>query len=110
MAQPPPDFIPLDPGRIHSDDPMEIAYGAMQFGCSTAVLSQLVARHGEHVTVVRGALPKQSPHASEDAPNDAPGRTTRGGRWPIQPLPAMVCRIPRKPAARATPLDREMHR
>ncbi|MCJ7800354.1 MAG: hypothetical protein MUP33_11485 [Polaromonas sp.] len=39
-----------------------------------------------------------------------PGRTTRGSRWPIQPLPAMVCRAPRKPAVRATPLDREMPR
>jgi hypothetical protein len=110
MVHPPPDFMPLDPGRIHANDPMEIAYGSMQFGSRTAVFSQPVARHGEHVTVVGDALPKQSPHASEDAPNDAPDRTTRGRRWPIQPLPAMVCRAPRKPAARATPLDLEMHR
>jgi hypothetical protein len=68
MVHPPPDFMPLDPGRIHADDPMEIA--------------------------------------SEDVP----GRTTRGRLWPIQPLHAMVCRAPRKPAARATPLDLEMHR
>ncbi len=80
MAQPPPDFMPLDPGRIHADDPMEITYWSMQLGCSTVVLSELVARHGEHVTVVRDALAKQSPDASDDAPRDAPGRNPRGSR------------------------------
>jgi hypothetical protein len=106
MVQPPPDFIPLDPGRIHANDPMEIAYGSMQFSCRAAAFSPNVARFGDHVAVVGDALPKQSPHASEDAPNDA-----SGSRWPIQPLlPAMVCRAPRKPTARATLLDRDMHR
>ncbi|MBP6817093.1 MAG: DUF3606 domain-containing protein [Burkholderiaceae bacterium] len=74
MAQPPPDFTPLDPGRIHADDPMEITYWSMQLGCSTTVLTDLVARHGEHVTVVREALAQRAP----DTPNDTPAGHPRG--------------------------------
>ena len=60
MSPLPTDFTPLDPGRIHADDPMEIVYWALQLGCTTDRLAAVVAVHGEHVTVVREVLARHS--------------------------------------------------
>lgn len=68
MVHIPPDFKPLDPGRIHADDPFEISYWSMQLGCTPEHLSAVIAVHGEHVTVVREALAQRSPDPPEAAP------------------------------------------
>lgn len=68
MVHVPPDFKPLDPGRIHADDPFEIIYWSMQLGCTPEHLSDVIAAHGEHVTVVREALAQRPPEASEAVP------------------------------------------
>lgn len=47
---------PLDPGRIHSMDPLELAYWCKEFRCTEAELTEAVAKVGEHVTAVRQYL------------------------------------------------------
>ena len=50
------DFKPLDPGRIHVSDPVELAWWCTQLHCSQEQLTAAVAEVGDHVTVVREAL------------------------------------------------------
>jgi hypothetical protein len=49
-------FQPLDPGRVNTMDPVELAYWCQQLQCTPETLQQVVARVGEHVSVVRQAL------------------------------------------------------
>ena len=50
---------PLDPGRVHSTDPLELDYWSREFGCSVAELEAAIEQVGEHVTALRGVLPKR---------------------------------------------------
>ena len=51
-------FKPLDPGRIHALDPLEVAYWCKELNCTELELTAAVARVGEHVAEVRQALHK----------------------------------------------------
>ncbi|UZG44869.1 DUF3606 domain-containing protein [Caldimonas thermodepolymerans] len=50
------DFEPLDRGRIHLLDPLEVQYWCRELGCSEAELHDAVGRVGAHVAAVREAL------------------------------------------------------
>jgi hypothetical protein len=52
----PQDFQPLDPGRIHAEDPVELAFWCWTLHCSEQHLLAAVRRVGPHVTQVREAL------------------------------------------------------
>ena len=49
-------FHPLDPGRINTIDPVELAYWCRQLHCSEAQLRDALAKAGDHVTAVRDQL------------------------------------------------------
>ena len=49
-------FTPLDPGRIHSMDPIELKYWCKEFHCTEANLRNAISAVGEHVTAVREHL------------------------------------------------------
>ena len=49
-------FKPLDPGRIHALDPLEVAYWCKELNCTELELMAAVAKVGEHVAEVRQAL------------------------------------------------------
>lgn len=59
MPDIPSDFNPLDPGRIHATDPLEVAYWCRELGCTAAELQAAVAHVGDHVTEVRDHLATQ---------------------------------------------------
>lgn len=46
----------MDPGRVHSLDPLELAYWCGELRCTEAQLKAAVAAVGEHVTEVRQHL------------------------------------------------------
>jgi len=46
-------FHPLDPGRVNTMDPVELAYWCRELGCTPERLQSAVAAAGEHVTAVR---------------------------------------------------------
>lgn len=50
---------PLDPGRVHSTDPLELDYWSRELGCSVAELEAAIEQVGEHVTALRQVLPKR---------------------------------------------------
>ena len=56
MTDPQEDFKPLDPGRIHAMDPIELQYWCRELGCTEAELKDAVLKAGEHVTAVRAEL------------------------------------------------------
>lgn len=64
----PPDFQPLDPGRIQADDPVEFAFWCWTLRCSEQHLLQVVQHVGPHVTKVREALASLPGAAPPDAP------------------------------------------
>lgn len=49
-------FKPLDPGRIHALDPLEVEYWCKELNCTEHDLRAAVGKVGEHVTEVRQAL------------------------------------------------------
>ena len=49
-------FKPLDPGRIHALDPVELEYWCKQLDCTEKDLMAAIGKVGEHVTEVRQAL------------------------------------------------------
>lgn len=51
-----PHFEPLDPGRINTMDPVELAYWCGELGCDEGRLQDAVDSVGEHVTAVRDWL------------------------------------------------------
>ncbi len=51
-------FHPLDPGRIHGIDPVELHYWCTQLGCTEPELREALAHVGDHVTAVREWLAK----------------------------------------------------
>jgi hypothetical protein len=48
--------IPMDPGRIHLLDPLELAWWCRELKCTEAELRTAVAAVGEHPTQVREEL------------------------------------------------------
>jgi hypothetical protein len=54
------EFKPLDPGRIHVGDPVELAWWCAQLHCTAQQLTAAVAEVGDHVTAVREALGRAS--------------------------------------------------
>ncbi len=46
------DFRPLDPGRVHVDDPLEVRWWCRELHCSEAELEAAVAAVGEHLTAL----------------------------------------------------------
>jgi hypothetical protein len=59
--EPPADFKPLDPGRVNTMDPVELRYWCRQLHCTKPQLQAAVARVGDHVAEVRGALAAHGP-------------------------------------------------
>ena len=53
-------FQPLDPGRVNTMDPVEMAYWCRQLGCDLAQLRAAIQSVGEHVTEIRTALDRAS--------------------------------------------------
>jgi hypothetical protein len=49
-------FHPLDPGRIHADDPVERRYWCRVLECSDDELAAALDVVGEHVSAVRAHL------------------------------------------------------
>lgn len=60
-ANPAQPFKPLDPGRINTLDPEELAYWCLEIGCTAPELLQAVAEAGEHTAAVRTHLAKHRP-------------------------------------------------
>ena len=58
MTQTSQPFEPLDAGRVHVIDPLEIAYWCRELGCTEAALRAAVEAVGEHVAAVREQLKK----------------------------------------------------
>ncbi len=58
-TSPPPAFEPLDPGRVNTMDPVELAWWCGQLGCTEDRLRRAVDAVGEHVTAVRDWLAQQ---------------------------------------------------
>lgn len=46
-------FKPLDPGRVNSVDPVELAWWCGQLRCTEPQLREALAQVGEHVTELR---------------------------------------------------------
>jgi hypothetical protein len=55
-------FKPLDPGRVHSLDPIELHYWCKELKCTEGELSEAIAKVGEHVTEVRQFLASPDRH------------------------------------------------
>ena len=53
------DFKPLDPGRVDTEDFMELQYWSREFHCTEAQLMRAVAQVGNHITSVRDYLAQQ---------------------------------------------------
>jgi hypothetical protein len=49
-------YVPMDPGRVHILDPLEVTYWCGELHCTEAQLTAAVAAVGEHVTEVRRHL------------------------------------------------------
>jgi hypothetical protein len=49
-------FKPLDPGRIHADDPLELQYWCKQLRCTEAKLRDAISKVDDHATSVRDHL------------------------------------------------------
>jgi Protein of unknown function (DUF3606) len=56
MSHSPQDHVPMDPGRVHILDPLEMTYWCNELHCTEAQLTAAVATVGEHVTEVRQHL------------------------------------------------------
>ncbi len=56
MDTPPQPAKPMDPGRIHPQDPGDLAVWAHDLGCSVEDLRAVIDEVGEHPTAVREAL------------------------------------------------------
>lgn len=68
--------VPMDPGRVHMLDPIELTYWCSELHCTEAQLGAAVAAVGEHVTAVREHLAGHDGRASPAAraPSRAPQR------------------------------------
>lgn len=53
--------VPMDPGRVHTLDPLELSYWCTELHCTEAQLKAAVAAVGEHVTEVRQQLAEAHP-------------------------------------------------
>lgn len=60
--------VPMDPGRVHSLDPLEVTYWCTELHCTEAQLKAAVAAVGEHVTEVRQQLAASLPHGKAQPP------------------------------------------
>lgn len=49
-------FRPIDPGRVNTMDPVEMAYWCRELGCSDSELRDAVDAVGDHVAEVREHL------------------------------------------------------
>ena len=54
-------YKPLDPGRVNTDDRVELQYWSKELHCTEAELMDAVAKVGEHVTAVREHLASRRP-------------------------------------------------
>lgn len=61
MPDPSSPFKPLDPGRINTLDPEELAYWCQKLDCTAPELVQVVADAGEHTAAVRTHLAQRRP-------------------------------------------------
>jgi hypothetical protein len=52
--------VPMDPGRVHALDPLEVVYWCAELHCTEAQLKAAVAAVGEHVAEVRQHLAQPS--------------------------------------------------
>lgn len=55
-------FKPLDPGRVNTDDPVELQYWCKELRCAEGELTEAIARVGNHVTEVREFLASPDHH------------------------------------------------
>ena len=60
MLDLPPDYKPLDPGRIDTVDRVELQYWSKQLRCTQAELTEAIFNVGDHATVVREYLASRS--------------------------------------------------
>jgi hypothetical protein len=56
MFDPPPNYKPLDPGRVDTVDPVELRYWCRELHCTEIELMQAVSEVGEHVAALREHL------------------------------------------------------
>ncbi len=49
-------FKPLDPGRIDTQNPIELEYWSKELHCTADELADAVSKVGDHVTAVREYL------------------------------------------------------
>jgi Protein of unknown function (DUF3606) len=56
MADPSTPYHPLDPGRIDTQNPVELQYWCRELHCTEAELADAVSKVGNHVTAVREYL------------------------------------------------------
>ena len=56
MLDIPPNYKPLDPGRVDTVDPVELHYWSVELRCTQAELMEVVSKVGDHVTAVREYL------------------------------------------------------
>ena len=63
MNDPLTNFAPLDPGRVHLNDPVELRYWCRELHCSEQQLKGAVDRVGEHIAAVRDELAGEAPNA-----------------------------------------------
>jgi hypothetical protein len=61
MSMPPPSFRPLDPGRVNTTDPVELAFWSAELDCSVEDLMAVIDEVGEHIAAVRAALERRGP-------------------------------------------------
>ena len=59
-ADSPPPFVPPDPGRVNTMDPIEVEHWCREFGCSAESLHAGVAAVGEHVAALRPWLSQRA--------------------------------------------------
>jgi hypothetical protein len=59
MSTLPPTFRPLDPGRVNTTDPVELAFWSVELDCSVEDLKAVIDEVGEHIAVVRAALERR---------------------------------------------------
>lgn len=60
MHERPQDFSPIDPGRVNTMDPLELAWWAERLGCTVVELQAAVDAVGEHVTEIRIVLAERT--------------------------------------------------
>ena len=56
MVAPSAPYKPLDPGRIDTQNQIELEYWSKELHCTLAELEEAVSKVGDHVTAVREYL------------------------------------------------------